>query len=164
MPKPVLIADQYIERINLAISVSLGLYEASDIASRVHFIKYICGFVLIIGVTFYIQWYIENIKDKYNKLFFLFWRIVNKMVNFTQQFLTTITFNIIIQKFRENDSGNDSMKLTSRFMIYSVIFVFLTSVTVLFGWFFYEQPVYKNLPEDMIRDITKPLTKTEKIK
>lgn len=153
--KPELIADQYIDKIVLALSVSLGLYEATNIGKQPNFIGWLCVFFLIIVSTFYFQWKIRLSKKTYDNPFVLFWRIVDKLVTFVQQFLTTVSFNIIVQKIQENDSENNTIDLRAKFMLYTVVFVFLSTILLLFGWYFYEEKSYNDLPEQLINDLTK---------
>lgn len=153
--KPSLVVDDYIERLGFAISLSLGIYETQNIMNQIHFLKYMCIAFAVLAVTFYVQWYIGRVAKHYNELFVLFWRIASKVVNFVQYFLTTITSNIIVQKIQENASRQVPVDLFSKFMIYITVFTFLTSITVLLGWYFYEQKVHHPLPENMIHELTK---------
>ena len=153
--KPPLIVDQYIERINVALSVSLGIYEAASISKQVHYLRSLFVFFLVIMFTFFLQYYGRHMRDRYNGLFLLFWRIADKLITFIQQFLTTISLNIVIQKVQENRSDTNSIGTVATFMIYIVAFVFLTTVVALFGWYFYEQREHDTLPDQLVTDLTK---------
>lgn len=136
--RPQAMAEQFVKSVVLTTSLSLGVIEASTIASQVHFLKYVGAFTAIIVFTFYMQSRIQTLAKSYDGLFVLVWQIASRLVSFVQQFLTTLTLNVVILKLRENETEASSVPLLSKYLIYFTIFLLLSTASVLFSWYFYE--------------------------
>ncbi len=153
MSSPRYTIDDYIEKSIVTISIFFGLNDALDISNKVHFLKYLSIFIMIIIITFYLQNYIEKKKNQCNDLFVLFWKISSKIVSFIQQFITAVVFNIIVNKIRKTDSGLTSLDIYSKIMVYIVLFSLLTTPAILFEWYFYESKEHMNIDPKLKEEI-----------
>lgn len=157
MSRPSLYADVYIDRINLAVSISLGINEAEAIGKSVHFLKTVCGSLLVIFATFYVQSVASRQSRRHHGVFLLVWRMVDKIASFVQQFLTTIVVNILTTKISENDAENKMLSFRSKLMLYMSIVLFLVSLMLVFQWHFYQDVrpgSGQQLPRRLVQDIT----------
>lgn len=136
------IADDYVSRLNTAISVTLGLYEAANIANGVYVMRYLCAFIGGIALTFYADKFVRELEAGYGGLFVLPARIAKRVLASVQDFLTTIVFQIIIHKVHVNDeNANAPLRLVTKFAVYAGAFVLLTSAPALYSWYLYEDAV-----------------------
>ena len=140
------VADEYVTRLTTAVSITLGLYEAANIADGVYFMRYLCAFATGIALTFYAERCVHELAPRYGGLFVLPVRIAKRVLGSVQEFLTTMAFQIVIHKVH---AGGDTtaaaaaspLRLVSKLLVYAVAFILLTSLPALYSWYLYEDAV-----------------------
>ena len=140
--------DVYIDRLIAIISIGFGIGEAEELSKKTHVFRYICYFSIIIFITLFVQWKIRHwhsVNTK-NNAFYLFWKMIYRIMTFLEQFLSSLTFNVIRIKISETQEENFLMDAGTKITLYGSMLILIIGISLFFEHYFYDiENLHKNI-------------------